>query len=53
MTFLEAYVLHGPDVERIAFVLDISLLEADRLINRELDRRYVERRRLAEARRSA
>jgi hypothetical protein len=53
MTFLEAYAVHGPDVERIAFALDISRPEADRLINRELDRRYAERRRLAEVRRLA
>jgi hypothetical protein len=53
MTFLEAYAIHGPDVERLAYALDIPRPEADRLINRELDRRYVELRRLADARRSA
>ncbi len=53
MTFLEAYILLGPDVELIAELLCISPHQADRLINRELDRRYVERRRQAEAKRSA
>lgn len=43
MTFIEAYAIHGPDIERIAYTLDISRPEADRLINREMDRRYKER----------
>lgn len=44
MTFIEAYSIHGPDVERIAFVLNIPRHEADRLINREMNRRYAERK---------
>lgn len=39
ITFLEAYALHGPDVEKIAFSMGIKPHEADRLINREMDRR--------------
>ena len=45
MTFLEAFTLHGPDVERIARDLGITPPEADRLINEELNRRQEERRR--------
>jgi len=44
MTFLEAYTLHGPDVERIARDLGITPPEADRLINEEMNRRHQERR---------
>ncbi|MBX4870603.1 hypothetical protein HJA85_27160 [Rhizobium bangladeshense] len=40
MTFLEAYAIHGPDVERIAAVLGIPASEADRLVSREMDRTY-------------
>ncbi|MBB3743880.1 plasmid maintenance system antidote protein VapI [Rhizobium sp. BK591] len=43
MTFLEAYALHGPDVERIAEALGITPPEADRLINDEMERRYQKR----------
>ncbi|WP_439605464.1 hypothetical protein [Shinella sp.] len=43
ITFLEAYALHGPDVERIAFSMGIKPHEADRLINAELDRQDAER----------
>ncbi|MDG4675847.1 hypothetical protein P9A16_32625 [Shinella sp. 838] len=39
MTFLEAYASHGPDVERVAVSMGIKPHEADRLINREMDRR--------------
>lgn len=39
MTFLEAYALHGPDVERIAVSMRIKPHEADRLVNKEMDRR--------------
>lgn len=52
-TFLEAYSLLGPDVERIAVLLGITPPEADRLISRELDRRHAERRRQLETRRPA
>ena len=45
MTFLEAYTLHGPDVERIARDLGITPPEADRLINEEMNRRHEGRRR--------
>ncbi|QND41554.1 hypothetical protein HB770_10990 [Rhizobium leguminosarum bv. viciae] len=38
MTFLEAYALHGPDVERIAEALGITPPEADRLINEVIER---------------
>ncbi|MGO8422288.1 hypothetical protein ACC807_11180 [Rhizobium ruizarguesonis] len=50
MTFLEAYALHGPDVERIAEALSITPPEADRLINEAMERRHqqrVQRRRRA------
>lgn len=42
MTFLEAYTLHGPDVERIAISMRIKPHEADRLINEEMERRHKE-----------
>lgn len=38
ITFLEAYAIHG--VERIASALGIPAPEADRLVIREMDRRY-------------
>lgn len=43
MTFLEAYALCGPDVERIARLLGITPPEADRLINDAMERRYQQR----------
>ncbi|WP_165410039.1 hypothetical protein [Rhizobium ruizarguesonis] len=43
MTFLEAYAIHGPDVERIAEALGITPPEADRLINEALERRHQQR----------
>ncbi|QJS25773.1 hypothetical protein [Rhizobium ruizarguesonis] len=43
ITFLEAYALHGPDVERIAEALGITHPEADRLINEAMERRYQQR----------
>ncbi|QIG70459.1 hypothetical protein EVB88_075 [Rhizobium phage RHph_N28_2] len=43
MTFLEAYLLHGPDVERIAEELGITPPEADRLINEAMERRHQQR----------
>ena len=42
MTFLEAYILYGPDVEKIAVAVGIKSHEADRLINNEMDRRHAE-----------
>lgn len=42
MTFLEAYTIHGPDVEAIAKLLGIAPAEADRLINEEMNRRHAE-----------
>lgn len=43
MTFLEAYKLHGPDVERIADELGIAPHEADRLINAKMNERHTNR----------
>ncbi|WP_018445546.1 hypothetical protein [Rhizobium gallicum] len=43
ITFLEAYALHGPDVERIAEALGITPPEADRLINEAMERRHQQR----------
>ncbi|MCW0014886.1 hypothetical protein [Rhizobium sp. BT-226] len=43
MTFLEAFTKYGPDVERIAEVLNITAPEADRLINEAMERRYQKR----------
>lgn len=43
MTFLEAYTIAGPDVERIARLLGITPPEADRLINELLNRRHEKR----------
>jgi hypothetical protein len=43
MTFLEAYALLGPDVERIAEALGITPPEADRLINEAMERRHQQR----------
>jgi DNA-directed RNA polymerase specialized sigma24 family protein len=43
MTFLEAYALHGPDVERIAEAMGITPSEADRLINEAMERRHQQR----------
>lgn len=40
ITFLEAYTLHGPDVERIAVSMRIKPHEVDRLINEEMNRRH-------------
>ncbi|MBX4920974.1 hypothetical protein HJA76_14865 [Rhizobium bangladeshense] len=39
-TFIEAFTKYGPDVERIAAALGIPAPEADRLVSREMDRRY-------------
>ncbi|MBB3565848.1 hypothetical protein FHX06_007221 [Rhizobium sp. BK512] len=33
MTFLEAYALHGPDLELIGETIGVTPPEADRLIN--------------------
>ncbi len=43
MTFLEAYTIHGPDVERIAEDLGITPPEADRLVNEEIERKFAHR----------
>lgn len=43
MTFLEAYEICGPDVERIALLLCVTPPEADRLINALMERRYQKR----------
>ncbi|MBX5021202.1 hypothetical protein [Rhizobium lentis] len=40
ITFLEAFTKYGPDVERIAEALGITPPEADRLVSREMERRY-------------
>lgn len=38
MTFLEAYAIHGPDVEEIAKAMGIAPPAADRLINAKMNR---------------
>jgi hypothetical protein len=43
MTFAEAYYLYGCDVERIAKSTGLTPPSADRLVSRELDRRYYAR----------
>ncbi|MGR9386423.1 hypothetical protein [Rhizobium leguminosarum] len=43
MTFLEAYEICGPDVERIALLLFVTPPEADRLINEAMERRHQQR----------
>jgi hypothetical protein len=39
MTFFEAFALHGTDTMAISDALNIPEHEADRLINKEMDRR--------------
>ncbi|MCD1266047.1 hypothetical protein B5M44_24975 [Shinella sumterensis] len=40
ISFLEAYILYGPDVEKIALAVGIKPHEADRQINEEMNRRH-------------